>query len=156
MKHKFLLGSLAALLVAGSLVATKAFAADNDATPASGRVLQRIADKLDLTADQRSQIKTVFAGEKDTLKPLLANLHDARVDLRAAIRAKDATEASVRAASTKVAGVESDLAVERLKLFGKIAPILTDEQRQKLADMQARTDEFIDAAIARLGSGLDG
>ena len=37
------------------------------------------------------------------------------------------------------------MAVERLKLSGKIAPILTAEQRQKLADLQAC-----------FGSGLDG
>jgi Spy/CpxP family protein refolding chaperone len=154
MKHKMLLCSLAAALLAGGFIATKAFAADNPEAPAMrGKILQRIADKLDLTADQRAQIKTILLGEKDTLKPLLTSLHDSRKGLREAIRAKDASEASVRAASAKVAGVEADLAVERLKLFGKISPILTDEQRQKAADLQARADDLIDGAIARLGSG---
>jgi len=149
-----LLCSLAAALLAGGFIATKAFAADNPEAPAMrGKILQRIADKLDLTADQRAQIKTILLGEKDTLKPLLTSLHDSRKGLREAIRAKDASEASVRAASAKVAGVEADLAVERLKLFGKISPILTDEQRQKAADLQARADDLIDGAIARLGSG---
>jgi Spy/CpxP family protein refolding chaperone len=156
MKHKLLLCSLAAALVAGGFVATKAFAADNPEAPAMrGKILQRIADKLDLTADQRAQIKTILMGEKGTLKPLITSLHDSRKGLREAIRAKDASEASVRAASAKVAGVEADLAVERMKLFSKISPILTDEQRQKAADLQAHADEFIDGAIARMGSGLD-
>ena len=149
-----LLCSLAAALFAGGFISTKTAAADNPEAPAMrGKILQRIADQLDLTADQRAQIKTILLGEKDSLKPLITSLHDARKNLREAIRAKDASEASVRAASAKVAGVEADLAVERLKLFGKISPVLTDEQRQKAADLQARADELIDGAIARLGSG---
>ncbi|HEV2691827.1 MAG TPA: Spy/CpxP family protein refolding chaperone [Verrucomicrobiae bacterium] len=157
MKNKILLLPLAAALLAGGFIATKTHAAtDDSATPAArGRIFQRIADKLDLTADQRASIKTILAGEKDTLKPLLTSLHDSRKNLRDAIRAKDASETSVRTASAKVAGVEADMAVERLKLFGKISPILTEEQRQKAAELQARADEFFDGAIARLGSGLD-
>jgi Spy/CpxP family protein refolding chaperone len=109
---------------------------------------------LNLTGNQKTQIKTVLAGEKGNLQPLLATLHDARKNLRAAIRASDANEASVRAASAQVASAEADLAVERMKLYGKIAPILTDAQRQQLADLQQRADEFVDNAIARTGSGL--
>jgi Spy/CpxP family protein refolding chaperone len=153
MKNKILAGSLAAALAACGFIATPTLAADKTAAgPAPGRPLQRLADKLNLTGDQRTQIKAVIAGEKDTLAPLLGGLHDARKNLRTAIRANDASEAGVRAASAKVAAAEADLAVERMKLFGKIAPLLTDAQRQQLADLQERADDFVDNAIARLGS----
>jgi Spy/CpxP family protein refolding chaperone len=156
MKNKILLCTLAAALVAGGIITTKTLAADNSATaPAHGRFWERLADKLNLTGDQRTQIKTVITGEKDTLAPLLGALHDARKNLRTAIRASDANEASVRAASAKVAAAEADLAVERMKLYGKIAPILTDAQRQQLAGLQQHADEFVDNVIARIGSGLD-
>jgi Spy/CpxP family protein refolding chaperone len=156
MKNKLLLLPLAAALLAGGFIATKTHAAtDDSAPPARGRIFQRIAEKLDLNDDQQVKIKSVLADESDTLKPLLTSLHDSRKSLREAIRAKDATEASVRAASAKVAGVEADMAVERMKLFGKISPILTEEQRQQAADLQARADDFVDSAIARLGTGLD-
>lgn len=155
MKNKFIACSLAATLGVCGFFATKALAADNSAdAPGHARLLQRIADKLNLTADQRTQIKAVFVGEKDTLAPLLGALHDARKNLRSAIRANDATEASVRAASAKVAAAEGDLAVERMKLYGKIAPILTDAQRQQLADLQQRADDFVDRLVARIGSGV--
>jgi Spy/CpxP family protein refolding chaperone len=156
MKNKILICALAAVLAAGGLTATKIFAAENSAaTPARGKILQRIAEKLNLTADQTLQIKTVLSGEKDSLQPLLATLHDARKKLRMAIQAADASEASVRAASAKVAGAEADLAVERMKLYGKISPVLTDEQRQKIAAFEQRADEFVDKVIAQIGSGLD-
>src|SRR5271166_3200762 len=108
MKTKSLLCLLAAGLVAGGLIVTQTFAADKPGDspgnpPPHGRLLQRLANKLNLTADQRTQIKAVIAGEKDTLAPLLSTVHGARVNLRTAIRASDASETSVRAAAAKVA-----------------------------------------------------
>jgi Spy/CpxP family protein refolding chaperone len=116
--------------------------------------MQRIAEKLNLTDDQKAQIKTVLSGEKNTLTVLLGQWHDARKNLRAAIHAGNATEASVRVASARVAAVEADLAVERMKIYGKIAPILTDEQRRQIADFEQRADNFADRVIARVGDRL--
>lgn len=155
MKRKFLFCCLAVVLGAGGFVANRALAANGaDAFSGHGGWLQHIANKLNLTADQRTQIKAALAGEKDALPPLLTAVHDARKNLRDAIRSGDATEASVRAASARVSAAEADLAVERMKLYGKIAPVLTDAQREQLADMQQRADDFVDHAIARIGSGL--
>jgi Spy/CpxP family protein refolding chaperone len=122
--------------------------------PLRGQMLKRIAEKLELTADQKAQIKTILGGEKDALKTLLGQCHAARKNLRAAIQAGDANETSVRAAAAKVASAEADLAVERMKLFGKISPILTDEQRQKISDFMQRADELADSVIAHVGEGL--
>lgn len=155
MKNKILICTLAAALAAGGFIVTKTYAAESAANaPAHGRFLQRLADKLNLTTDQRTQIKAVLTGDKDTLAPLLSSLHEARIGLRTAIRASGATEMSVRAASAKVAAAEADLAVERMKLYAKIAPILTAAQRQQLTDLQQRADGFVDNVIARMGSGL--
>lgn len=158
MKNKILLCSLAAALVAGGFIATKTLAAEKSGSaPAALRkkILQRLANRLELTADQRSQIKTILQGERENLKPLLTARHDAQTNLRAAIHASDANDTSVRAASAKVAIAEADLAVERLKIFGKIAPILTAGQRQKISEMEASVDEFVSHALARLGEGRD-
>lgn len=156
MKNKILICSLAAALAACGFAATKTLAADPSGAPSRrARIFQRIAERLNLTDDQKSQIKDILVGEKDTLKPLLMSLHQSRENLHAAIHASDATEASVHAASAKVASAESDLAVERMKIYAKIAPILTDEQRQQISDMEQRADEAGDNAIAHIGSGLD-
>jgi Spy/CpxP family protein refolding chaperone len=78
---------------------------------------------------------------------LLGQLRAARANLRAAIQAGDANETSVRAAAAQVAVVEADLAVERMKIYGKIAPILTNEQRQQISDLRRRADDVTDRAI---------
>jgi Spy/CpxP family protein refolding chaperone len=155
--NKILILATAAAIIVGGLITTRSPAADDSAqatTPLRGQILKRIAEKLNLTDDQKSQIKTILSGEKDALKTLLTQLHDARKSMRAAIQASDANETSVRAASAKVASTEADLAVERMKLYGKIAPVLTDEQRQQISNFTQRADDFMDNAIANIGGGL--
>jgi len=147
--HSF---TLAAVLNLGGWMSTPSLAADAPPPPpARAPFRARLAEKLNLTDEQKAQIKAVLRGERDTLKDLLGQLHDAHQGLRAAIHASDATEASVRVASARVAAVEADLAVERMKIYGKIAPILTDEQRRQLAAFEQRVDRFVDGALARLG-----
>ena len=155
MKTKILPFIAAGFLVVGGFT-SHLIEADNASSPLPhGRIFQRIADRLNLTTDQRTQVKAILAGDKDTLRALLGQLHDARINLRTAIRAADANESSVRAAAAKVAGVEADLAVERMKLYGKIAPILTDDQRQRMSELEQTADEFVDNVISQIGSGLN-
>jgi Spy/CpxP family protein refolding chaperone len=99
-------------------------------------LLHRLADQLQLTPDQRKQIKTIVAADKSTLRPLVQEMRAARKDLRATIQTGNTSEAAVRAAAAKVAAIEADLAVERMKLFAQIAPILTDAQKQQLATIE--------------------
>ena len=158
MQHriKLFICSLAAVWTASGGLTTNAQAADPTASaPTSARWPQRLATELHLTADQRLQIRAVFAGERSTWAPLLVAAQEARKNLRSAIRAGDSSESSVRAASARVATAAADLAVERMRLYGKIAPILTDAQRRQLADRQRRADGALDRLIARLGAPGD-
>ena len=126
---------------------------ERPALEGSGRVqvLERIKEKLDLSDDQVSQIKAEFGAKRARLKSLLSRLHEARVELRAAIRAANASEDSVRAVSAKLSAVQADLAVERFKLYGAISPVLTDEQREKVKEFEVQIDDWVDAAINRFG-----
>jgi Spy/CpxP family protein refolding chaperone len=155
---KLLTIAMAAAIIAGGLTSAPAQDTNDSAAgtrPGHGQILQRIARKLNLTDDQKSQIKAVLSVDKDMLKSLFGQLHDARKNLRAAIRANGTNESTVRAASAKVAGVEADLAVERMKLYGKIAPLLTDEQHRKIADFEQRFDNVVGGAIARMDERSD-
>jgi len=155
MKTNILLTLVATLAVIGCGLTSAPAQNTQDAAaggkPERGRLLQRIAQKLQLTEDQKSQIKAAWSEEKNAVLSLVSQLHDARRNLHAAIHADKASETAVRAAAARVAVVEADLAVERMKLYGKIASILTDEQRRKIADFEERVDDRISAVIARLG-----
>jgi Spy/CpxP family protein refolding chaperone len=154
MKNKFLLGSLAAALAVGGFTITHAVAAEKSAPEMRGKNFQRIVQRLELTDAQKADVKKVLSGEKENLKPLLTAIHDARKNLRESIRAADANESAVRAASAKVASAEADLAVERMKIFAKLSPILTEEQRAKISELESRVDGFAEAMLARVGDGL--
>ena len=139
---------LAAALNLGGFLTATSFGAESTA-PAHRGYLHRIAQRLNLTDDQKAQIKTVLQAEKGTVKDLRTQLRAARENLRSTIQATDANETSVRDASARVAAVQANLAVERMKIFAKITPILTREQRQELTDVEQRADAFVDWAIAR-------
>jgi Spy/CpxP family protein refolding chaperone len=153
---KWLILTTAAALTAGGLITLHARPANKAGQQriAQGRFLERAKEKLDLTDEQVAQIKAVLKSERETITGLLSLMHDARTGLREAIQAPEATETSVRVAAAKVADVQAELAVERLKLRGKITPILTDAQREKAAQMRARLDKFADRAIQRMNERL--
>ncbi|MSU58590.1 MAG: periplasmic heavy metal sensor [Pedosphaera sp.] len=156
MKTKYLLITLAAAVAVGgfTFINARAASAGGPGRQRGGPILQRAAERLNLTDAQKAQIKAELKSEKDSLAKIFTQLHEARKGLRESLHAKNATEASVRTSAAKVAAIEADLAVERLKLHGKIAPILTDDQRAKLAEMEARLDDFVTDAIGRLGERL--
>jgi len=153
---KWFVITLAAALSTGGFMVLKARAAELPLAQRHlrGQFLERAKDKLGLSDDQVAQIKAQLLAEKETLKSLIANLHDARAGLRTAIQAPDGNESSVRAASAKVAAIQADLAVERFKLCRRISPILTDQQREKVNEFQSRIDDFVDRAISRIGERL--
>ena len=152
---KWLAIAMAAAVAVGGVAMLKARAAET--TPlrtGPGRFLARAIEKLGLSPDQVAKIKAELSGEKDALTGILNTLHDARIGLRETIQKPGASETEIRAAAAKVAVVESDLAVERAKLYGKISPILTADQLAKVNEFQQRADDFVDGAIAAIGKRL--
>ncbi len=153
---KLLVAIIAAGLAAGGFVVSNSYAVERTAGAGHfrGQLLERAKEKLGLTDDQISKIKDELKADKDTIKDLISRLHEARIGLREAIQATDATEASVRAAAAKVSAVEGDIAVERMKLHGRISPILTSEQKEKIKALESKIDDFVDGIINRLGERM--
>lgn len=113
------------------------------------RVAERIKAKLGLTEEQIGKIKAEIGPEKANIRELVVRLHEARVGLRQAIEASDASEASVHAAAEKLGAAQAELAVERVKLYARIKPILTEAQQQKVRKLRAKIDEFMESAAGR-------
>jgi Spy/CpxP family protein refolding chaperone len=146
---------MAAILIGGGQSLMRAQAQDS-ADAAIQRVrfgegLEKIREKLELTDDQIAQMREVVVAEKETLKNLLSRFQQNRGALRKLVQSANATESAIRNAAAKVASVEADLAVERHKLYSKLSPILTQEQRDKLKEFQDKVDDFFDLALLRLG-----
>jgi Spy/CpxP family protein refolding chaperone len=147
---------VAALIIAAAPNPAVAQSTDGPASrrPVWAQMFERVREKLGLTDDQVAQIKAHLQPEREALKELIVRLHEAKGVLRRSIHTSDAGEGAIRAAAAKVAEVEADLAVERHKVYGKINPILTAEQREKIVEFQDKLDDFLDTTIDRLSQRL--
>jgi len=105
--------------------------------------------QLDLSEDQKTQVKAIFDEEHAKMAPLAEKNMKARHALGEAIHAPTFDESAVRAAAAQAAVVESDLAVERARLASRIRGVLTPDQQkqldalrqQSLERMQERSDQ---------------
>ena len=94
----------ATAFVAGGFTATKIYAADDAVLPRGrAKSLPQVANKLELSFSQRSQIHSIIVANRDYLKALIGRLLEAKANLRDAIHAGDATETSVCMISSKSA-----------------------------------------------------
>jgi protein CpxP len=110
-----------------------------------------MAKELQLTTQQKQQIKEIFARNRPQNEPLMKQMHTERQALRTLIQANAIDEAAIRAQSAKVAAVEADLAVQRAKVAREIRAILTPEQIAKEKELQAQRDKKMEERAARRG-----
>lgn len=148
MKNKILTLTLAAALGAGGLFALKAHAETGGVRRAPGALLQRAKDRLGITEAQAAQIRAVLKDDRETLARLARDVHSAHIAMREVIQKSGASDAELRAAAAKLGAAQGEMAIERHKLFGKLKPILTPEQVERLADMQDKMANFVDGAIS--------
>ncbi len=104
-----------------------------------GEMIAKLAEKLDLTADQKARIKTLtdqFQQQHQTQRQELQNLHKQAQDARQAGN-KDQAKSIHEQMKTKSEALKAD----RQKLMEQIKAILTPEQRTKLEQMKEQHKE---------------
>ena len=129
-------------LILGStlLVAPAASAADEaapGAQPWRGRMMARFQQQLGLTDAQVQAIRDVHARHADGRKQFWQSLRQAQSDLRQ-LALNGGDPAAIQAKSAEVAQLLSQGVLMRVQTLQEISPILTPEQRDKLAQMSPR------------------
>lgn len=130
----------------------RAFAAEKEGDD-RGRISMRpgeVLKELNLSAEQKSQLKEILTAERDQVRATLRDLVAARMEMRDAIQ-RGADEKTVRDKARVAAGFDSDMAVIRARLWSKANKILTPDQERILenrraeaeAQWQERLDHFI-------------
>jgi Spy/CpxP family protein refolding chaperone len=94
--------------------------------------------ELDLSDDQRQQIRALF--EEAEADGVRKRLMEARMSLNDAIDS-GADESELRERAYQLGQVEGDAAVERARAQARINEILTDAQRQELAELKREAKE---------------
>jgi len=92
--------------------------------------------ELDLTDEQKTQVKSIVDSHQAEFKAVGEKMHAAREGMRALIEADTLDEAAVRAKSVEVAAAEADAAILGAKVRTQTVQVLTSEQLAKLKELQ--------------------
>ena len=144
------------MLAAGTLLAinTNGAALGEKQHPLRAKLLERAKQKLNLSGDQKSQIKSAVVGERQEIAALRSRLQDARADLKEAVRSPGASETSVRAAASQLSVVMADAALERLKIRNEVSPKLNQEQKGMLDKFQEKRTALRDRLREKIRSRI--
>lgn len=109
--------------------------------PGGGFGLGFALGRLDVTSEQRQQIRTIMQSHRQEFQALAERRRAAQQALQAAMTADPLDEAAIRSASAALAEVQADAAVLRAKVHREVFAVLTPEQQAKAKALreEART-----------------
>ena len=116
-----------------------ALAAELNGYPGPAHVLE-LADKLELSADQRANIKTLFDSMKAEVVPLGSKLIEQEADLDRQFASRSVTPESLKASTAAVALTQGELRVTHLKYHLSTVALLSADQMQKYAALRGYSD----------------
>ena len=123
---------LVAVLIASSVFT--ATVAQAQPSRWADRMYSRLQQYLGLTDDQVTAIRQIHQGQREARRQLWQSLRQARTDLRQlALSGGDA--AAIAAKKTEVGQLLAQGLDLRVQALQQIGPLLTPEQREKLAQM---------------------
>jgi len=143
-RFRLVIAALAVLL--GSAIARSQTTADAPATPPAhahhhgyGMEFHRMGffgKDLNLTDDQRTQVKAIMQKEHTAMKPLFQQSHQIELQLR---QYSEGTydEAKVRTLAAQKSQAEVELTVARTRLQSELFQLLTPDQQAKQKEMEA-------------------
>ncbi len=116
---------------------------------ARGMFLEHMARYLDLSDDQRAQIKSLWEAQRPATEPLLKQLAVGRKDMLAATANGAFDQAKVQAIANQQAQILAQLTVLREQLQSKIYnTVLTSDQKAKVDQMRQKQLSRLDQWIA--------
>jgi periplasmic protein CpxP/Spy len=104
-------------------------------------VFAKIARKLGLSDQQKTQARAIFKENRAQAKPTLVSLRAERHQLHNLIQSGTADEGAIRAESAKVSALQADLAVQRAKGAKQLLALLTPDQQAKWQALRAEREQ---------------
>jgi len=118
-------------------LAVPLFAASGDPSGPHGFHGPHEMAALQLTDDQKTQMKAIFTEQHEQMQARLNDLRQSQRDLRAEVFA-DAPDANkIQTLQAHIKGLQADMLAAHVQLDQKIAAILTPDQRKTMATMPA-------------------
>jgi len=95
-----------------------------------------LAAKLNLTDDQKTQMKALMQKERPTMQPLHQQERQIDQQLRQYVEG-NFDQAKVAALAGQKAQIQAQLTVEETKIHNQLYQLLTDDQKTQLKQMEA-------------------
>ena len=96
---------------------------------------------LDLTDEQRTQVRTILEQHRDETRAVAEKARAAREQMRAIEGAATLNQEALQVAAASLAETQVAGAVLRAKIRSEVLAVLTPEQRQKAEQMRAQAQE---------------
>lgn len=93
---------------------------------------------LDLTDEQKAQVKTIMQSSRESSKPLREQMKANRQKLQTLSDSGNFDQAQVQALADEQGKLTAQMIVEKEKVKSQISAILTPEQKAKAAEMKAQ------------------
>jgi periplasmic protein CpxP/Spy len=107
--------------------------------------------RLNLTEDQKAQVKKIFEAEKPTMQPLHQQEFQAHQQMMQLITSGDFDQAKATAIATQEAQTHIQMEVEHAKIHAQIYQLLDSTQKAKVADMMAKHQERMQQHMQKMG-----
>lgn len=117
-----------------------ALAAELNGYPGPSHVLE-LADKLELSADQRVSIKGLFDSMKAEALPLGSKLIEQEADLDKQFASRTVTRESLKTSTAAVAVTQGELRETHLKYHLSTVAVLSPGQMQRYAELRGYGDK---------------
>ena len=96
---------------------------------------------LNLTEDQKAQVKKIFEAERPNMKPLMQQEFQAHQQMMQLVTGGNFDQAKATAIATQEAQTHIQMEVEHAKIHSQIYQLLDSTQKAKVADMLAKHEE---------------
>jgi protein CpxP len=93
---------------------------------------------LNLTDDQKTQVKQIMQTEKPSIKPLMQQEAQAHQQMMALVTSGNFDQAKATTIASQEAQTHIQMQVEHAKIASQIYQLLSSDQKAKVADMMAK------------------
>ncbi len=116
----------------------------------AGGTMKKMIAALDLSEEQKLQIKDLITAKQPEIQPIRKQLILERRALRDLMQSDPLAESAIRDQAERVATVQTEMAVQRARVYNEVRQILTPEQIQKFLELQKARDLKIDGFLSRV------
>jgi protein CpxP len=100
--------------------------------------------QLNLSDDQKAQVKQIFQNEKQNMRPLVEQEAQAHLQMIKLITGGNFTPSAAAQVASQEAQTHIQLEVEHAKIGSQIYSLLNSDQKAKVADMISKHEQMIE------------